>query len=76
MRLAKIHWNDAYSLPDDWHELPLEPVGDRPMVTVGWVVQETEWAYAIAHTYDSEENGCCGVIVLPKSMITEVIILA
>ena len=76
MRLVKIHWDDAYSLPDNWLDLPLEPMETRPMVTVGFVVQESPWGYAIAHTYDEEGESCCGVIVVPKGMITEVIVLA
>lgn len=76
MRLVKINWDDAFSLPDDWLDLPLEPLEPRPMVSVGFIVQETDWGYAIAHTYDEDGESCCGVIVIPKGMVTEVTDLA
>ena len=76
MRLVKINWDDAFSLPDEWMDLPLEPLDTRPMVSVGFIVQETDWCYAIAHTYDEHGESCCGVIVIPKGMVTKVTDLA
>lgn len=71
--LVKILWDDAFSLPDDWYDVPLETLEPHPMISVGYLVRETDWAYAIAHTRDLDEKACCGVIVIPKPMVKEVI---
>lgn len=42
------------------------------MESVGYLVKETDWAYAIAHTRDIGEDSCCGVIVIPKAMVVKV----
>jgi len=72
-RLVKILWDDAFSLPDEWYDVPLESLDPHPMISVGYLVQETSWAYAIAHTRDVDEQSCGGVIVLPKVMVRQVI---
>ena len=72
MRLVKILWDDAYSLPDDWHELPLAPPETRPMTTVGFIVSESKWGLSVAHTHDPEGETCAGVIVIPKGMIRKI----
>lgn len=72
MRLVKILWDDAYSLPDDWHDLPLDPPETRPMVSIGFIVAESKWGVAVAHTHDPDGEKCAGVIVIPKGMIRKI----
>jgi len=73
MRLVKVLWDDAYSLPDDWHDLPMEPPVARPMVSVGYVVAESKWGISVAQTFDKHGESCAGVIVIPRGMLKKVI---
>jgi len=73
MRLVKVLWDDAYSLPDDWHDLPLDPPASRPMVSVGFIVAESKWGLSVAQTYDKQGDSCAGVIVIPRGMIKKVV---
>jgi len=58
-------------LPDEWHDVPLPTLEPHPMISVGFLVKETDWAYAIANTFDVDQETCSGVIVIPKVMVRE-----
>jgi hypothetical protein len=42
------------------------------MTTVGFIVSESKWGVAVAHTHDPDGETCAGVIVIPKGMIRKI----
>ena len=70
-KIVEIHWNDSQGSSGWTHELDRQ-VTAAPIVTLGWLLEETEDTYSVACHWDEGNNSSHAPLTIPKSCVTDV----
>ena len=68
--LVEVHWEDHYSLGDDWHE-PGYPHKPCILIAVGYLVAEDDMYYYVASTYEPATRQYSSGTAVLKKCVTE-----